>query len=74
MSCTFVFRYADGSELKVSGVNEVSFIRTSDIIVRENELLTFSFPTGYDYHLFSDGSNTTVSGKSLKLIKVTKEA
>lgn len=72
--CTFVFRYSDGSEHDFEHIKRVEYVRSNNIVVNEQSLLTHCFPTKYDLHLFSDDSNFTVSGKDLVWIEVRKES
>lgn len=73
--CGFIFRYEDGNEYPFEHIKSVKYTRAGSIVtVDEQALLTHSFPTGYDLHLFSDKSNFTVNGKNLVYIEVSKES
>ena len=73
--CGFIFHYANNAEHPFEHIKSVKYSRDgSSTTVDEKELLTHSFPTGIDLHLFSDTSNFTVSGKNLVYIEVRKES
>lgn len=71
--CTFIFCYENGDQHTFEHIKRVEYVRTNHITVSEQELLTHSFPTKYDLHLFADDSNFTVSGSNLTYIKVKLE-
>ena len=73
--CSFIFHYENNVEHLFEHIKIVKYAYAgSGITVNEKELLSYSFPTGIDLHLFSDNSNFTVNGKNLIYIEVKKEA
>ncbi len=73
--CTFVFYYENNVTHQFERINNVRYSCGGiSSTVDEKELLTHSFPTGTDLHLFSDDSNFTVSGKNLVYIEIKKES
>lgn len=72
--CTFIFQYENNVTNHFENIKKVSYTRGgAGVTIGEKDLLTHTFPTGYDLHLFSDTSNFTVSGKNLVYIEVRKE-
>ncbi len=73
--CSFIFHYENNTEHPFEHIKRITYSRAgSRVTVDEKDLLTHSFPTGTDLHLFSDTSNFTVSGKNLVYIEVRKES
>lgn len=72
--CSFIFLFENNAEHPFEHIKRVTYSRAAcGVAVDEKDLLTHSFPTGTDLHLFSDTSNFTVSGKNLVYIEVRKE-
>ncbi len=73
--CGFIFHYENNAEHPFEHIISVKYSHAgSSVTVEEKELLTHSFPTGIDLHLFSATSNFTISGKNLVYIEVRKES
>lgn len=72
--CTFTFCYKDGKQNVFENIVRVQYTQAGfSNEIEEKELLTYCFPTNATYHLFSDSTNYTVSGKDLSYIEVQEE-
>lgn len=71
---SFNFTYQNGVKIHFEHIKEVKYSKGgTGFTVSEDKIPLYSFPTGYDLHLFSEGKNITINGKDLLFIEVQKE-